>query len=86
MTPEEIITELERFKDRVNQDGKAMLDRLKDALMPYLNAPEKIVEKVIEKTVLAEGDRRGEPRDPAEHDQHVAEELGYVPKPHHGKK
>lgn len=94
MTPEEIIQELERFKDRVNAEGKATLDRLKDELKPYLEPKppeqiivekpvEKIIEKeiLVEKPVVAEGDRRTEPRDPAEHDQHVAEALGYVKKP-----
>lgn len=81
MTPTEIMDELERFKDRVNADGKATLDRLKDALKPHLEQPqiiekEVVVEKPITVEVLALGDRRTEPRDPNEKDQHTAEKLG----------
>lgn len=87
MTREEILTELERFKDRVNADGKATLDRLKDALLPYLNPEEKYPEvktvvKVEEKVVPMAGDRRSEDRDPMEVDQHEAEKLKLTTKPH----
>lgn len=41
-------------------------------------------EPVIPKPALSE--KRAEPRDPGEHDQHLAEEAGYVPEIHGGTK
>lgn len=92
MTPDEIMNELELFKERVNADGKSILDRLKQELLPYLEAKEpevKVVEKPVEveKVVVKKpvGDRRDEERDPMESEQHKAEQLHFTSKPHRDK-
>lgn len=86
MTPEQIINELELLKDYTNDHGKGVLGRVQQELRAHFAMPPAVIEKVVEKKVevpvAAPGDRRGEPRDPAEHEQHVAEKLGLAPKAH----
>ncbi len=79
MTLKEIVVELDRLKDYTNDTGRGMIHGIQAALKPSVMPP--IVEKPVIVPAVAEGDRREEPRDPSEHEQHVAEDLGLTPRP-----
>lgn len=76
-----LVAELESLKDAVNEDRKRMITHIQDQLMA--DAPKE--EQENEKSDGAEKEqdpmsRREEARDAGEHEQHLAEEAGLIPK------
>ena len=90
MTPLEILQALNSLKDAFgpHDPRRYLLDRLEVALaalpMEKIVEVERPVEKIIEREKVVEvthpapGDRRDEPRDPGELEQHQAEKLKWA--------
>ena len=76
----ECVNELTKLRDHVTNhpDRVSAIDRIL-AQAQALEMPE-IQEKPTGFFHKLMGDRRGEERDPGEHEQHVAEEMGYADK------
>lgn len=74
MNLQDIAAELERLRELTNESGKQIVDRIQKELKQFE------VPLVVEKEVLAPGDRRTEVRDPGEKEQTLAKKLKLVKK------